>query len=107
MKIRKSQLKQIIKEELEEARTEMGFERLLEEFLKQQEEFEGTSAEEMAMGLKNAWSRMSDKVVGPHPPISDVMKPPPPKEKPAKDWLALFEKDELTQMIKKTLQEVI
>jgi hypothetical protein len=107
MKITKSQLKQIIKEELEEARTEMGFERLLEEFLKQQEEFEGTSAEEMAMGLKNAWSRMSDKVVGPHPPISDVMKPSPPKEKPAKDWLALFEKDELAQMIKQTLQEVV
>ena len=45
--------------------------------------------------------------IGPHPPISDVMKPPPPKEKPAKDWLALFEKDELAQMIKQTLQEVV
>ena len=107
MKITKSQLKQIIKEGGDEARTEMGFEQLLEEFLKQQEEFEGTSAEEMAMGLKNAWSRMSDKVVGESPPITHIMEPPPPKEKPARDWLALFEKDELKQMIKKTLQEVV
>jgi hypothetical protein len=107
MKITKSQLKEIIKEELEEARTKMGFEQLLEEFLKQQEEFEGTSAEEMAMGLKNAWARMSDKVVGPHPPISHIMEPPPPREKSGRDWLKLFEKDELTQIIKQTLQEVV
>ena len=104
---RKSAEEKLAALKLKEARTELGFEELLEEFLKQQEEFEGTSAEEMAMGLKNAWARMSDKVVGESPPITHIMEPPPPKEKPARDWLALFEKDELTQIIKQTLQEVV
>jgi len=104
---RKSAEEKLAALKLKEARTEMGFEQLLEEFLKQQEEFEGTSVEEMAMGLKNAWARMSEKVAGESPPITHIMEPPPPKEKPARDWLALFEKNELKQMIKQTLQEVV
>jgi hypothetical protein len=92
---------------LEEARSALEFEKLLNTFLDYQEQYEGTSTEDMAMGLKNAWSRMSDKVVGPHPPTASIEDPPPPREKQPRDWLALFEKDELRQIIKQTLQEVI
>ena len=126
MKITKAKLKQMIKEELAsgvqqvaetesteslaEASTALGFEELLNTFLEYQQEYEGTSAEEMARALKKAWSQMSDKIAGEPPITTDVMTSPPPQSKKPpqqRSWLKLFKEEQLRQIIKQTLQEMI